>query len=238
MVNSEAVLRRLNFVRIRRRNRRDFCRMVKRAFHHVQPAEAFVIVSREKSPRQTEIIENTLFAKTLVLQVVNRENRSRAGDTPPVVARVEHCGNEPRRPVVAVHDVGNPVCLFAKINRRAAEKREAISIILALGIHFGRTEEVIVFAEGNLRLVERHIPHAAIRIHPEPELHAHGIRIRSPFPDPLHGSVKRRKHTHFVSAFRHRLRQRRNGITKSARFRIRSDFGRNHQNLHSRIRFF
>ena len=234
MVDAEAVLRRLDFVGVGRRNRRDFRRVVKRALHHVQPAEALVVVRREKPPRQAEIIDDVLGAKTLVLQVVNREDRSCAGDAPPVVPRVEHRGNEPRRPVVAVNDVGNPIRLLAEIDRRAAEEGEAVGVVAALGINLGSAEKVVVFAEANLRLVERHRPDAAIRVHAETELRADGIGIRRPFADSFHGAVKRREHADVVPAFRDGFRQRGDRVAEPAGFGIRRDFRGNHQDFHGR----
>ena len=60
-----------------------------------------------------------------MFQIVNCEDGCRLSNRRIAQDGIEHQWNKSGRPIVAVHDVGDPAELLAKRERAAAEKREA-----------------------------------------------------------------------------------------------------------------
>ena len=94
-------------------------------------------------------VQGALVAVTLMFQIVDGEDRRGLADWRVAQDGVEHQRNEAGRPIVTVHDIGDPPELLTKRQGPAAKKREAQVVVGMIaprsGINFGSVKKLPVF---------------------------------------------------------------------------------------------
>ncbi len=148
-VQTLSVERGLNFVRIARRNGRQFVCIDQTGLHVVRAAVALQLVGGEQAVAQTEGILNRLDREhALILEVVNGVNGlhiliERILRILDLEQRRDHAG----LPVVAVDDVGLEIKMHERVDDRAVEEAEALVFVAAQTVDIGAAEVILVVDE-------------------------------------------------------------------------------------------
>src|SRR3954451_13508843 len=129
-IESRAMLARLDFTRVRRRNRRDLIGQDDAALHQIEVAEMLERVRRPIAAVQSERHEALHARDALIVEIVDRVNRSRVSERAAAPkSGVEINGQQRGVPVVRVDNVRRNAEALAAANNGPAEEREALDAV-------------------------------------------------------------------------------------------------------------
>ena len=233
-VQTLAVERGLDFVRVARGNGGQLVRVDKAGLHVVRAAVALQLVRGEQIVAQAERILNRLDREhALILQVVDGVHRlhiliERELRVLNLEQRRDHAG----LPVVAVDHVGLEVEVNQRVDHRAVEEAEALVFVAAQTVDVGTAEVILVIheIEGHALIFEA--LDAAILAAPAKldlkltfQLHLADVLLRD-------GGVQRQDDAH-VRALRLEHRgERADHVGQTAGLNERDTFGCRKENLH------
>ena len=136
-----------------------------------------------------------------MLQVMNREDRPRGPQRRSLERGVEQHGHEPGRPIVAMHDIRNPVGGQAGIQRGAGVESGAFAGILSGRVDLAGAVEIVVFDEPGFELRRDRLGADAAGALAGIAVHADLERLdeRAHLRPPGDGAIQRRHRAHLMT---------------------------------------
>ena len=233
-VQTLAVERGLNLIRIARRYGGQLVGVDQTGLHVVRAAVAFQLVRGEQAVAQPQRILNRLDREhALILEVVDgvdglhilieRELR---------ILNLEQRRDHAGLPVVAVDDVGLEVKMHQRVDDRAVKEAEALVFVAAQTVDIGAAEVILVIHEVEGHALIFKALHAAVLAAPAKldlklafELHLADILFRD-------GGVERQDDAHVVALRLEHGGKRAHHVGQTAGLDERHAFGCRKENLH------
>ncbi len=235
-IQTLAVERGLNFIRIARGNGRQLVRIDQTGLHVVCAAIALQLIGCEQTVAQTEGILNRLNREhALILEVVDGVNGLHI-----LIERIlrilnlEQGRNHAGLPVVAVDDIGLEIKMHKRVDDRAVEEAETLVFVAAQTIDVGTAEIILVIdkVEGYaliLKALDAAILTAPAQLDLELtfELHLVDILLRD-------GGIQRQNHADIRTLRLENGGERTDNVGKTAGLNKRYALGSCKKNLHER----